>query len=138
MIIFSWMFFTRRIIVFTRTKFVLVATSIAVASLMGCETNPSKQDAGVVLGAIVGGIVGNQFGGGNGKTLMTIVGAVAGAWAGSSIGKSMDAEDHHEAAKAMISGYDKPIGDSHREWNRNGRHFESRVHTRNDSRYGSR
>jgi surface antigen len=69
--------------------------------LSGCETVPTKQDQGVVIGAVIGGILGHQVGGGSGQTLATIVGTVAGAAIGGSIGKSMDDTDRIKAAAAL-------------------------------------
>ncbi len=69
--------------------------------LSACETVPTKQDQGVVIGAVIGGIIGHQVGGGSGKTLATIVGTVAGAAIGGSIGKSMDDTDRLKAAAAL-------------------------------------
>jgi surface antigen len=67
----------------------------------GCESVPTKQDQGVVIGAIVGGILGHQVGGGSGQTLATIVGTLAGAAIGGSIGQSMDESDRLKAAHAL-------------------------------------
>lgn len=69
--------------------------------LGGCETAPTKQDQGVVIGAIVGGILGHQVGGGSGQVLATMIGTVAGAAIGGSIGRSMDESDHQKAAAAL-------------------------------------
>jgi surface antigen len=75
---------------------------LAVALLAaGCETPPTKQDQGVIIGAIVGGILGHQVGGGSGQTVATIVGTVAGAAIGGSIGRSMDETDRLKTAHAL-------------------------------------
>jgi surface antigen len=78
-------------------------TLLATASLAagGCETTPTKQDQGVIIGAIVGGILGHQVGGGSGQTIATIIGTVAGAAIGGSIGRSMDDTDRLKAAHAL-------------------------------------
>jgi surface antigen len=79
----------------------LVAALLAVALAGGCETNPSKQDIGMVTGAVVGGVLGHQVGGGTGKTVATIGGAALGGFLGSRIGKSMDRDDQRKAAQAL-------------------------------------
>ena len=82
-----------------RSGLVLFAMTLLVAG--GCETTPTKQDQGVVIGAIVGGILGHQVGGGSGQTVATIVGTVAGAAIGGSIGRSMDETDRLKTAHAL-------------------------------------
>ncbi len=82
-----------------RTKlYVLLALTVTLA---GCETAPTKQDQGVLIGAVIGGLLGNQVGGGSGRVLATMVGAVAGAAIGGSIGRSMDESDQLKAAHAF-------------------------------------
>jgi surface antigen len=81
------------------TGFAVLAASLLAVG--GCETTPSKQDQGVIIGAIVGGIIGHQVGGGSGQTLATIIGTVAGAAIGGSIGRSMDDTDRLKAAHAL-------------------------------------
>ena len=78
-----------------------ISVIILVTLLAGCESVPTKQDQGVVIGAIVGGILGHQVGGGSGQTLATIVGTVAGAAIGGSIGRSMDDTDRLKASAAL-------------------------------------
>lgn len=77
--------------------------AIAGAALLlgACETVPTKEDQGALIGLIVGGVVGNQIGGGSGRTIATIVGSVAGAAIGGSIGRSMDDTDRLKAAHTL-------------------------------------
>jgi len=70
-------------------------------TLFGCETAPTKQDTGVIIGAIAGGILGHQVGGGSGQVLATMAGTVAGAMIGGSIGRSMDEQDQMNTAAAL-------------------------------------
>ena len=82
-------------------KYWLAVTFTAILLLTGCESVPTKQDQGVMIGAIVGGILGNQVGGGSGRMLATIVGTAAGAAIGGSVGRSMDESDRMKAAAAL-------------------------------------
>ncbi|MBT8419303.1 MAG: glycine zipper 2TM domain-containing protein [Gammaproteobacteria bacterium] len=66
---------------------------VAGLALGGCNTGPTKEQAGTVLGGALGGVLGSQVGGGSGKTAATIVGTLAGAMIGGSIGRSMDETD---------------------------------------------
>ena len=59
------------------SRFWLACCTALPLLLAGCETTPTKQEQGVVIGAIVGGILGRQVGGDSGRTLATIV-----DWAG--------------------------------------------------------
>jgi len=84
----------------------LIAVSLA-ALLVGCESNPSKEDIGMVSGALVGGILGHQVGRGSGRTLATIGGAALGGFAGSRIGRSMDREDQRKSAQTLETSPDQ-------------------------------
>ncbi len=71
------------------TKQSLVASVIIVTvGLTGCNTNPSKQDIGLVTGAVVGGVVGSAITGGT--TFGTVTGAAAGGLIGRKIGKDLE------------------------------------------------
>ena len=70
-------------------------------TLAGCQTPPTKQDTGVIIGAIAGGILGHQVGGGSGQVLATMAGTVAGAMIGGAIGKQMDETDRLNTAAAL-------------------------------------
>ena len=69
--------------------------------LFACNTAPTKQDQGVIIGAIAGGILGHQVGGGSGQVLATIIGTMAGAAIGGSVGHTMDETDHMNASAAF-------------------------------------
>lgn len=71
--------------------------------LVACNTTPTKQDKGVVIGAVAGGILGSQVGGGSGRVLATIVGTAAGAMIGGAVGKSMDETDQLHSTAALES-----------------------------------
>jgi len=70
-------------------------------SLAACETGPTKQQTGTVLGGVIGGVLGSQIGGGSGKTIATIAGVLVGAYIGGYIGKSMDENDRYKAQQAL-------------------------------------
>ena len=76
-------------------------------ALGACDSNPSKQDVGMVSGALLGGLIGHQIGGGSGKTLATLGGAALGGFVGSRIGRKMDEDDKHKAAQALESSPDE-------------------------------
>lgn len=67
----------------------------------GCETTPTNEQAGTVVGAVVGGLIGSQFGSGSGRTAATIGGAVVGGAIGNVIGRRMDADDHRRMSQAL-------------------------------------
>ena len=69
--------------------------------LGGCAQQPTKQDAGMVIGGALGGILGSQIGGGSGKTAATIIGTLAGAAIGGAVGKSMDDVDRMKTGAAL-------------------------------------
>jgi uncharacterized protein YcfJ len=68
----------------------LISASLAALSLGACESNPSKEDVGMVSGAVLGGVIGHQIGGGSGNAIATIGGAALGGFVGSRIGRKMD------------------------------------------------
>lgn len=67
----------------------------------GCQTVPSQQDQGMIIGAIAGGVLGSQVGGGSGRVLATIVGTAAGAAIGGSIGRHMDDMDRMHSSATL-------------------------------------
>ena len=79
----------------------LVVTTCMTIVLFACNTAPTKQDQGIIIGAIAGGILGHQVGGGSGQVLATIVGTMAGAAIGGSIGRTMDETDRLNTAMAL-------------------------------------
>jgi surface antigen len=78
-----------------------ITALLALAFLGACESNPSKEDIGMITGAVLGGVLGHQVGNGSGRTAATIGGAALGAFLGSRIGRSMDREDQRKAAHAL-------------------------------------
>lgn len=80
----------------------LAATALAaVLALAACESPPSRQDAGMVIGGVIGGIIGHEVGGG--RTAATIVGTLIGAAVGGEIGRSMRDTDRLKTAHALES-----------------------------------
>lgn len=63
----------------------LIAATVVV---MGCNSNPTRQEIGTVSGAVVGGIVGSSLTGGS--TVGTVAGAAAGGVVGNRIGKELE------------------------------------------------
>src|SRR4051812_15399385 len=83
---------------------VLAATALAASALlMACETPPTKETSGTVVGAVVGGLAGSAIGEGSGRTAAIIVGALAGGALGKSVGRSMDDTDRLKTAHALES-----------------------------------
>lgn len=73
----------------------------AALALSGCETAPTKEEQGVLIGAIAGGLLGYQIGDGSGQVIATFLGTVAGAAIGGSVGRSMDQTDQLYASVAL-------------------------------------
>lgn len=67
----------------------------------GCTTEPTKQDAGMVIGGILGGVLGSQVGHGDGTTAAIIIGTMLGGAIGGAVGKSMDDTDRLKTAHAL-------------------------------------
>ncbi len=80
-------------------RFILVVAVLF--TLAACETEPSKQDMGTVLGGILGGVAGSQVGSGTGRTAAVVAGALVGAYIGRAIGKNMDDRDRLNAGGAL-------------------------------------
>jgi surface antigen len=78
----------------------IIAMAAALA-LGACETPPSKQQVGTVLGGIIGGVIGAEIS--DHGTAGTILGAVAGAAVGASIGRTMDESDRRRVAQVLES-----------------------------------
>jgi surface antigen len=85
----------------------LIAATLAALVLGACESNPSKEDVGMVSGAVLGGVLGHQIGGGSGNAIATIGGAALGGFVGSRIGRSMDREDQRKTAQALEASPDQ-------------------------------
>jgi surface antigen len=82
-----------------------ILTSLFVAlfslSLLGCQSAPSKENTGQVVGGVLGGVLGAQVGKGRGRTAAIIAGTLAGAYFGGKVGKSMDDADRQNAYNAL-------------------------------------
>jgi surface antigen len=83
----------------------LIAT-LAALLVAACDSNPSKQDVGMVSGAVIGGVIGHQFGHGSGNAIATIGGAALGGYVGSRIGRKMDEDDQRKASQALENSPD--------------------------------
>lgn len=73
----------------------------AVAVLAACESTPSKQTVGTVIGAAAGGLIGSQIGGGTGRTVAIVGGVLVGGMLGNVIGKQMDDADRRKMGQAL-------------------------------------
>jgi len=69
--------------------------------LAGCQSSPTQEDTGRVIGAVVGGVLGSNVGGGKGKTAAIIAGTILGGYFGGKIGKTMDENDRYRANQAI-------------------------------------
>jgi surface antigen len=76
----------------------VISTFLAVSA---CTTEPTKQDAGMVIGGILGGVLGSQIGHGDGTTAAIIIGTMLGGAIGGAVGKSMDDTDRLKTAHAL-------------------------------------
>lgn len=71
--------------------------------LAGCESPPSQQQSGTVIGGVLGGVLGAQVGQGSGRTAATVIGTLIGASIGGNVGRSMDETDRLKTAQALES-----------------------------------
>ena len=81
-----------------------ILTAAIISSMLvfgGCASEPTKQDAGMVIGGVLGGLLGSQVGHGDGTTAAIIVGTMMGAAIGGAVGKSMDDTDRLKASHAL-------------------------------------
>lgn len=69
--------------------------------LAGCESPPSQQQSGTVIGGVLGGVLGAQVGQGSGRTAATVIGTLIGASIGGNVGRSMDETDRLKTAQAL-------------------------------------
>nr|WP_297355753.1 RT0821/Lpp0805 family surface protein [uncultured Caldimonas sp.] len=84
------------------SRYPVVATMLAASlALAGCQTPPTNEQSGMVVGGVLGGLLGSQVGHGSGRTAATIIGALAGAMVGSAVGRSMDETDRMKTATAL-------------------------------------
>jgi surface antigen len=87
--------------------------ALGILPLSGCQTPPTHQQLGTVIGSGTGALVGSQFGGGTGQLVATGVGAVLGGVIGSEVGSYMDKTDNLSMQQALNhSTVGQPI-----EWN---------------------
>jgi len=75
----------------------ILAASVA---FIGCTSEPTKQDAGMVIGGALGGLLGSTVDG-SARTTAIIAGTILGAFIGVSIGKSMDDTDRLKTAQSL-------------------------------------
>lgn len=79
----------------------LCAAAAASLTLSSCATEPSQQQAGMVIGGILGGVLGAQVGQGSGRTVATVIGTIVGATIGGNVGRSMDDTDRMKTGMAL-------------------------------------
>ena len=84
-----------------KQKIFQVAVMSAFMAFSGCATQPTNQDAGMVIGGILGGVLGSQVGHGDGTTAAIIVGTLLGGAIGGAVGKSMDDTDRLKTAHSL-------------------------------------
>jgi surface antigen len=72
-----------------------------VLALGACESPPSQQQSGTVIGGLLGGVLGSQVGQGSGRTAATVIGTLIGASIGGNVGRSMDQTDRLRTAQAL-------------------------------------
>lgn len=70
-------------------------------TLAACESPPSQQTMGAVIGTVAGGLIGSQIGGGSGRTVASVGGALVGGMLGNVIGKQMDDADRRKMSQAF-------------------------------------
>jgi surface antigen len=81
----------------------VACAAVLALTLSGCETSPSQQQSGTIVGGVLGGVLGSQVGGGSGRTAATVIGALIGASIGGNVGRSMDQTDRLKTAQALES-----------------------------------
>jgi len=79
----------------------LFISALFAVSLTACQSSPTQEDTGRVIGAVVGGVLGSNVGGGRGKTAAIIAGTILGGYFGGKIGKTMDDNDRYRANQAF-------------------------------------
>ena len=75
----------------------MAGAAVLALTLSGCETSPSQQQSGTIVGGVLGGVLGSQVGGGSGRTAATVIGALIGASIGGSGGVSHSAQGRRGA-----------------------------------------
>ena len=81
----------------------VAGAAVLALTLSGCETSPSQQQSGTIVGGLLGGVLGSQVGGGTGRTAATVIGTLIGATIGGNVGRSMDQTDRLKTAQALES-----------------------------------
>jgi surface antigen len=66
-----------------------------------CESPPSREHGGMIVGGLLGGVIGSQVGGGSGRTAATILGTIVGMSIGGEVGRSMAETDRLKTAHAL-------------------------------------
>ena len=81
-----------------------VVSAVALTlTLGGCESTPSQQQSGTIVGGVLGGALGSQIGHGTGRTAATVIGTLIGATIGGNVGRSMDHTDRQKTAQTLES-----------------------------------
>ena len=80
-------------------KLAYISVFTSLVFLTAC--NPTKEDAGTLIGAGTGAYVGSQIGGGTGQLAAIAIGTLLGGYLGGSIGKNMDELDRYRANQAL-------------------------------------
>ena len=86
-----------------RTKSICSVILCSGFCLSGCNTPPTQEQGGMVIGGILGGALGSQAGGGSGRTVATVLGTLAGSVVGGNVGRSMDDTDRLKVAHSLES-----------------------------------
>ena len=81
----------------------VASATVLTLTLSACETPPSQQQSGTIVGGVLGGVLGSQIGGGSGRTAATVIGTLIGATIGGNVGRSMDHTDRLKTAQALES-----------------------------------
>lgn len=81
----------------------LVSAVALTLTLGGCESTPSQQQSGTIVGGVLGGVLGSQIGHGTGRTAATVIGTLIGATIGGNVGRSMDHTDRQKTAQTLES-----------------------------------
>ena len=84
-----------------KRKIISAAVISTLLAFSGCATQPTNQDAGMVIGGILGGVLGSQVGHGDGTTAAIIVGTLLGGAIGGAVGRSMDDTDRLKTAHSL-------------------------------------
>ena len=84
-----------------KRKIISAAVISTFLAFSGCATQPTNQEAGMVIGGILGGVLGSQVGHGDGTTAAIIVGTLLGGAIGGAVGRSMDDTDRLKTAHSL-------------------------------------